>query len=428
ALFNRLIGRRTAIVEDRPGITRDRLYSPCEWNGVPFTVVDTGGMDPFDPDELRRQVHRQAARAVEEAAVLVLVVDLQEGLHPLDEEVAGILRRHRKPVIVAVNKAESERRQDEIYEFYRLGLGEPLPVSALHGLGTGDLLDRVVELLPPAGEEEIAEEVAVVLLGRPNVGKSSLLNRILGEERSIVHPAAGTTRDAVDTFLLHGGRRIRLVDTAGLRRRARVDESVEYYSSLRAVAALRRSHVALLVLDAGDGVVAQDKRVAGQIRQAGAASVILVNKWDLVKGTAAEKARWQEEFARTLASQLDFLAYSPVLYVSALSGEGTGEILEAALEVAGEHARQLDPALLNQVVQEAVALRPPPSFKGRTLSIRSVAQRGTRPPRLVFRVNDAGLVHFSYRRYLENQIRAAFGLVGTPLEMRFVGAARRKKG
>lgn len=422
ALFNRLTGRRTAIVQDTPGITRDRIYGLCEWSGHTFTVVDTGGIDPKDPDILRKQVHEQARVAVEEAALVLFLVDCRAGVHPLDEEVAEILRRQKAPVLLAANKADTLAAEASAYEFYSLGLGDPFPVSAIHGTSTGDLLDKILEMLPEMEAEEELDETSIVLVGRPNVGKSSMLNRLLGEERAIVHHEAGTTRDTVDTLIEYEGRPIRLVDTAGLRRKARVEEDIEYYSGVRAANALERADVALLVLDARDGVVAQDKRVAGEIHEAGKASVILVNKWDLLHEMAPRDRvqAWKQDFTKQLAADLDFLSYAPVLFVSALTGEGTHEILDAALESADEAVRRLPTPLLNQVVKEAMALRPPPGYKGEHLKVKYVSQRGVKPPTFTLKCNSPKLVHFSYRRYLENQLREAFGFVGTPIELKFV--------
>ncbi|MBI3925260.1 MAG: ribosome biogenesis GTPase Der [Armatimonadetes bacterium] len=421
ALFNRLVGRRQAIVSDRPGVTRDRIYAPCEWAGSHFVLVDTGGMDPDDPDVLRRQVFQQAEAALEEADLLLFVVDGQTGIHPLDEDVAEILRARSKPVVLVVNKAENPEIESDSYEFYRLGVGDPIAVSAIHGSNTGDLMDLVVERIGGSIEEDEQEEARITLLGRPNVGKSSLLNRILGQERSLVHPEAGTTRDTVDTLLDFDGRPIRLVDTAGIRRKGKVSDEVEYFSSVRALSALRRAQVGILVLDAQDGVVSQDKRVAGEILEAGLATVVLVNKWDLVArmGSPAQLQRWRKDFAAILAEQLDFVSWAPVLYVSAKSGERTEEILPACLEVLGEWSRRVDTPVLNRLVQDAVAMRPPPSFKGQHLKVFYASQKKSRPPTFVLKVNSPKLVHFSYRRYLENQLREAFGFVGTPIKLVF---------
>ena len=430
ALFNRLTGQRKAIVQDTPGITRDRIYGNCEWNGRNFTVCDTGGLDPEDPDILRRDIRRQAEAAVEEADLVLFVVDVRAGIQPLDEEAAAILRQHHKPVLLVANKAETLEMEAQAVEFYALGMGDPYPVSAIHGISTGDLLDAILERLPAEVKPSDEQEVTVALVGRPNVGKSSTLNRLLGQERSIVHDKAGTTRDSVEASIDYGGRAMRLIDTAGLRRQAKIDESVEYYSSLRASQSLEKADVAILVIDARDGVVAQDKRVAGDIHESGKPSVIVVNKWDLVKELAGVSAtdeagrgkveEWKQGFVKKLGKDLEFMAYAPVIFASALTGENTEEILDAALDSYDESRRKVPTAVLNQVVKEAVALRPPPSYKGDRLKIKYVSQRPAPPPRFTFKCNSPDLVHFSYRRYLENQLREAFGFVGTPIELKFV--------
>ncbi len=422
-LFNRLVGKRTAIVQDCPGITRDRIYGLCEWSGHKFAVCDTGGIDPNSPDILRKQVFRQAQTAVEEADLVLFVVDIREGLHSLDEEVAAVLRRSNKPLLLVANKAETLDAELGLSEFYVLGLGDPYPVSAMHGTSTGDLCDKILELLPEVEVENEEPETSIVIVGRPNVGKSSTLNRLIGEERSIVHDEAGTTRDSVDIYLEVNGRRVRLVDTAGLRRKARVDEDVEFYSSRRASQSLERADVAIMVIDAHDGVVAQDKRVAGEIHESGKASIIVVNKWDLVvdmAGGTAQIEAWKKKFVKRLAEDLDFMAYAPVLFTSALTGEGTEEILQAALDSADESHRRVPTPVVNQVIKEAMALRPPPSYKGEHLKVKYVSQGGEAPPTFVFKCNDPKLVHFSYHRYLENQLREAFGFVGTPIILKFV--------
>jgi GTPase len=418
ALFNRLTGRRHSIVADIPGVTRDRIYGECEWNGRTLSIVDTGGIDPEDPDLLRQHVFAQARVALEEAAVILLVVDGQAGPHPLDFEIADLLRRSQKPTLLLVNKAESPKVEADRYEFYQLGLGDPLPVSALHGTFTGDILDQVVAELPPAAEPDSDEdELAVALVGRPNVGKSSLLNCLLGEERSLVHHEAGTTRDAVDTLFEYEGHRIRLVDTAGLRKRSKIEEDIEYYSSLRSLQALQRSQVGILVLDATEPVATQDQKIAGEIQKAGLASVIVVNKWDLLSGANQKVA--QDAYVRSIAAELDFLSYSPVIYTSAKTGSEVHDIMAATLDVAEQWRRRIDTSTLNLVVREAFALKPPPSYKGQQLKVLYVTQQKVCPPTIVLKVNSPKLVHFSYRRYLENQLRAAFGFVGSPLVLRF---------
>lgn len=418
-LFNRILGRRQAVVADRPGVTRDRIVAEAEWSGRKFLLIDTGGMDPYDNDELRQDVFRQAQIAIEEADVICLVCDVQEGVHPLDEEVAARLRQSDKPVVLVVNKAESPNSEMEKYAFYALGLDEPIAVSAIHGSNTGDFLDRVLELMPaPPENDDSDSEIAMALVGRPNVGKSSLLNRLTGQQRSLVHNQAGTTRDTVDSLVVDNGQAFRVLDTAGMRRKAKIDDEVEYYSSLRAASSLERAQVGVLVIDAVDGVTSQDKRVAGMITEAGLGVVVLVNKWDLI-GTAADTTQRREKFIQQLSADLDFMAYAPVLFLSAKTGEGCEEIFPTVEGVFEQWNRRVPTPLLNEVIQEAVALRPPPSYKGRVLKILYCSQRRAQPPTFLFKVNSTDLIHFSYERYLENQLRQAFGFVGTPLQIKF---------
>jgi len=420
ALFNRLVGGRPAIVEDQPGITRDRIYGQCQWSGREFTVVDTGGLDRANPDQLIRRVQQQTSVAIEEANLLLLVVDGGTGLHPLDQEAASILRRSKRPVLLVVNKVENTERSLGRFEFMELGLGEPHEISALHGLGIGDLLDRMLELLPEADQEPTGDAIPVAIVGRPNVGKSSLLNALIGEERSLVDSQAGTTRDVVDTALQHSAGNFLLLDTAGLRRKGKVEEKVEYYSNLRAMQAVHRCRVALLVLEGPNGVVAQDKRVAGIVNQAGKASIIVVNKWDLMEGhQQGSQVEWKNSYLKYLARDLEFIKYSPVRFVSALKGRGLDDLLETVDRVDREFSRRLDTSLLNRVLSEAFLLRPPPSYKGKVLKLYYASQRATCPPAVVLKVNSPRLVHFSYRRYLENVLRKAFGFEGTPLRLSF---------
>ena len=419
ALFNRILGRRQAVVADRPGVTRDRIVAQAEWSGRDFLLVDTGGMDPYDTDELRQEVFRQAQIAMDEADVICLIVDGQEGIHPLDEEVAARLRQTEKPVILVVNKAENPNVEMERYAFYALGLDEPIAISAIHGTNTGDFLDLVLEKLPPPIERDgDDEEIAVALVGRPNVGKSSLLNRITGTQRSLVHNKAGTTRDTVDSLVVEEGQPFRILDTAGMRRKAKIDDEVEFYSSLRAASSLERAHVGVLVIDAMDGVTSQDKRVAGLIEEAGLAVVVLVNKWDLI-GTSKDTVARREKFVQELGADLDFMSYAPVLFLSAKTGEGCEDILTTVEAVYEQWNRRVATPLLNEVVHEAVALRPPPSYKGRVLKVLYCSQRKNRPPTFLLKVNSTDLIHFSYERYLENQLRDAFGFVGTPIHLKF---------
>lgn len=422
ALFNRILGRRQAIVADRPGVTRDRIIAEAEWSGRDFLLIDTGGMDPYDTDELRQDVFRQAEAAMAEAHVICFVVDGQEGIHPLDEEVAARLRKTRMPVLLVVNKSESLKVEAEHYMFYALGLGDPIPISAMHGTNTGDFLDLVIGALPPKSDEgEREEEIAMALVGRPNVGKSSLLNRLAGTIRSVVHDQAGTTRDTIDSLVHEDGQAFRILDTAGMRRKAKVDDEVEYYSSLRATSSLERAQIGVLVIDAMDGVTQQDKRVAGLITDAGLGVVVLVNKWDLI-GTAADTTARREKFVQELSKDLDFMSYAPVLFLSALTAEGCEEILPTVAAVYEQWSKRIATPVLNEVLQEAVALRPPPSYKGRTLKVLYCSQRRNQPPTFLLKVNSDDLVHFSYERYLENQLRAAFGFVGTPVNLKFSGS------
>ena len=418
ALFNRLVGRRQSIVADMPGVTRDRIYADCDWSGRRFSLVDTGGMDPQDPDILRRQVFEQAQRAIEESAVLMMVVDSIAGPHPLDYDLAALLRVVQKPVILVVNKAESVQAEAERYQFYSLGLGDPIAISATHGTNTGDLLDLVISHLPAPAEGEDQEELSIALVGRPNVGKSSLVNCLLGEERSLVHHEAGTTRDSIDSVMEFDNRRVRLVDTAGLRRKSKVTDDIEFYSNLRAINALQRSQVGVLVLDATEKISAQDQRIAGEIQEGGLASLIVVNKWDLIPGKTPEaRKRAQQEFVTEISRQLDFLAFSPVLYVSAKTGYEVQDILAAAVDCYDQWSKRVETSTLNLVVREAVSINPPPSFKGKTLKVLYVSQQRSQPPTFIFKVNSTKLLHFSYKRYLENQLRKAFGFVGTPIVM-----------
>jgi GTP-binding protein len=418
ALFNRLVGRRQSIVADRPGVTRDRIYADCDWSGRRFQLVDTGGMDPQDEDILRRQVFEQARRAIDESTVLLMIVDGQNGPHPLDYDLAGLLRAIQRPVILVVNKSEAVQVEADRYQFYSLGLGDPVAVSAIHGTNTGDLLDLVIKFFPDERHEEPGEELAIALVGRPNVGKSSLVNCLLGEERSLVHHEAGTTRDTIDSVLEVDNRRIRLVDTAGLRRKSKVQDDVEFYSNLRAINALQRSHVGVLVLDATEKISAQDQRIAGEIQDSKLASVIVVNKWDLVPGKTPEaRKKAQQEFVKEVSTQLDFLAFSPVIYCSAKTGYEVQDIMQAAMDSHEQWSKRVDTSTLNIVVREAVAINPPPSYKGKTLKVLYVSQQRSQPPTFVFKVNSPKLLHFSYKRYLENQLRKAFGFVGTPVVM-----------
>ncbi len=422
ALFNRIARRRLAIVEDTPGVTRDRLYTEVEWSGRRFGLVDTGGYVPRPQDPLTEQVRWQAERAVEEADVVVLVVDAQTGRVPADHEVAEVLRRSGKPVVVAVNKVDSPGEGAAAAgEFFALGLGDPIPVSALHGLRVGELLDRVVAHLPAPTPEEVEEEpVRVSVVGRPNVGKSSLVNALVGSPRVVVDERPGTTRDAVDTYLRHRGRPFVLVDTAGLRRRARVTESLEFYSVRRAEQALERSHVAILVVDASEGVTDQDQRIAREVTDRGKALVVAANKWDLVKGPLAE------ERAKQLYHALRHVSFAPVLFVSAKTGRNVARLLDAAVRVDHAHALRVPTGPLNRAVEAAEAAHPAPAdARGRPLKIYYATQVSTRPPTVALFVNHPEVATEAYLRHLEARLRERFDFEGTPI--RFVLRARRPR-
>ncbi|MDR0381503.1 MAG: ribosome biogenesis GTPase Der [Oscillospiraceae bacterium] len=414
-LFNKLAGRRLSIVEDTPGVTRDRLYADCEWNGRFFSLVDTGGIEPRTDDAVLRFMRTQAEIAIHGADVIILMADLRVGVTDTDEAVAQMLLRARRPVLLAVNKADSTGPADAgLFEFYRLGLGDPYPVSALHGLGTGDLLDACVALFPAETPEEgEGERVRVAVIGKPNVGKSSLINRILGEERVIVSDRPGTTRDAVDSEFENEYGRYLLIDTAGMRKRARVNDNIEYYSVLRARMAVERSDVCLILIDAVEGVTEQDTKVAGLAHEAGRLSVVVVNKWDLVE----KDERTMDKKRREIKDRLAFMSYAPVVFISALTGRRVEKLFAQIQFVLAQGKMRIGTGQLNNVLADAQARVQPPSDKGRRLKVLYMTQAGILPPHFVVFVNDPRLFHFSYRRYLENQIRATFGLTGAPIRM-----------
>jgi len=418
-LFNRLVGQRLAIVGDMPGTTRDRLYASGEWRGATFTLIDTGGLQVGATDDLVAQVQAQARIAIAEADVIVFMTDVMEGVTAGDEEIVPILHRSRKPVILAANKADNQQLRLEAMEFYRLGLGEPLPISALHGTGTGDLLDKIVESLPAQVAEEEVKAIKVAIVGRPNVGKSSLLNAILGWERAIVHEEPGTTRDALDTLIEWGGEPVVLIDMAGIRRRGRIAPGVERYSVLRALRAIDRADVALLLIDAVEGVTDQDAHIASYILEEAKGVVIVVNKWDLI----VKDAHTVDWYTQHIRESLKFIPYAPLLFVSAKTKEGVDQVLEVALRVREERLRRIPTGELNRMVSEAVARHAPPSKAGKRLKLYYVTQAEVDPPTFVFFVNDKRLVHFSYERYLENRLREHYGFLGTPLRLSF-----RKRG
>ncbi len=414
-LFNKLTGKRLSIVEDTPGVTRDRLYAQAEWRGRTFDLVDTGGIEPGTDNQILSFMREQAEIAIAAATVIVFVCDIRTGMTAADQEVAGMLQRSRKPVVLAVNKMDSTGHTDpDMYEFYNLGLGDPMPVSAVHGHGTGDLLDACFEFFPPEdGEEEEDDVVKVAIIGKPNVGKSSLVNRILGQERVIVSDMAGTTRDAVDSYLENERGKYLIIDTAGMRKKSKVDDRVEKFSVLRATMAIERSDVCIIMIDAQEGVTEQDTKVAGLAHEAGKACVIVVNKWDAIEKDGKTMQRMEEDVRRDLS----YMTYAPVLFISALTGQRVDRLFDLIDNVVNQAAMRIPTGVLNQVLNDAQARVQPPTDKGKRLKIYYMTQIGVKPPHFVIFCNDAKLFHFSYQRYLENQIRATFGLTGTPVRI-----------
>lgn len=427
-LFNRIVGHPLAIVEDSPGTTRDRIYAEGEWIGTEFIVVDTGGLDLAATDNLTSQVRAQAQVAISEADVIVFLADAMDGITASDYEIADILRRTDKPVILAVNKADNNTLRLNAAEFYALGLGEPMPLSSLHGMGTGDLLDEVVQAITKLEqpEEPDVEIPKIAIVGRPNVGKSSLFNALLGQERAIVSPIPGTTRDALDTPMQWDGQEIMLIDTAGMRRRGSIAPGVEKYSVLRSLRAIERADVVLLLLDASEGVTEQDAHVASYILEAKKSVVVVMNKWDLVPKDTHTMA----EFTETIRRELRFLSFVPVLFISALTGQRVEQTIETALRIREERMQRISTTELNDLVREAVERHSPPSKWGKRLTFYYVTQPEVNPPVFVFFVNDVRLVHFGYQRYLENCIRERYPFEGTPLVLKFQGhdESEKKRG
>lgn len=412
-MFNKLIGERRSIVEDTPGVTRDRIYGEAEWRGRKFTLIDTGGIEPRADDKMLSLMREQAQIAIENATVIVFLCDIKTGMTAADQEVANMLLRSGKPIVLAVNKADSVGPTNpEIYEFYNLGLGEPIPVSAVHGHGTSDLLDACFEHFPKDDEnDEDPDAIKVAIIGKPNVGKSSLTNRILGEQRMIVSDVAGTTRDAIDSPFENKYGKYVFIDTAGMRKKAKVGESIEKYSVLRATMAIERSDVCLIMIDAQDGVTEQDTKVAGLAHNAGKACIIVVNKWDAVDKNEKTMDRFREEVRRDLA----YMTYAPIIFISAATGQRVDRLFELINYVSGQSTMRITTGMLNNVLADAQTRVQPPTDKGRRLKIYYMTQVGVKPPHFVAFCNDARLFHYSYQRYLENQIRGVFGLEGTPI-------------
>ena len=410
-LFNKIIGRRLSIVEDTPGVTRDRIYGESDWRGRKFTLIDTGGIEPRTDNQILAFMREQAQIAIDNATVIVFLCDVKTGMTASDQEVASMLRRCGKPVVLAVNKVDQGQSPD-IYEFYNLGLGDPIAVSAVHGHGTGDLLDACVGYFPP--EEEVEEDddaIKVAVIGKPNAGKSSLVNKILGEERVIVSNVAGTTRDAIDSRFTNEKGSFVFIDTAGMRKRSKVDEDIEKYSILRATMAIDRADVCLILIDATEGVTEQDTKVAGMAHEAGKASIIVVNKWDLVEKDDKTMARMTEDIRRDLA----YMTYAPILFISAKTGQRVEKLFDLIDYVANQSAFRVTTGMLNTVLADAQTRVQPPTDKGRRLKIYYMTQVGVKPPHFVVFCNDRRLFHFSYQRYLENCIRSTFSLEGTPI-------------
>lgn len=422
SLLNRLIQSRDAIVEGTPGVTRDRIYRDCSWNGRSFTLVDTGGILLYDSDNLRKMIRLQVEVAIEEADLILFMVDVKEGLHSLDNDVADLLRNTRKKVIVTANKADNLEVSIGTSEFFKLGWGEPAAISAIHGIGTGDLLDRIVEELPPEEDTPQEEEsINVSIIGRPNVGKSSILNSLIGQDRAIVTDKPGTTRDTVDSMLTWSGRKIVIVDTAGMRRKSKVDDSIEYYSATRALKAIKRSNVGLLVLDASEPAVMQDKRVGGILEEQGKGAVLVVNKWDLIDPDFCEgvKTPMMMEFEAKLCAEIDFYKHAPVVFTSAINKIGISSLMKRVVSVYSESIKKVDTSVVNRLLHDFFHLKPPPSYKGQNLKLYYAFQAGTAPPVFVLKVNSPKLLHFSYKRYLENQIRKTLGFAGNPIRLVF---------
>ena len=414
-LFNKLVGQRLSIVEDTPGVTRDRLYAEAEWLGRKFDLVDTGGIEPGTDSEILAFMRQQAEIAIQNATVIIFLCDIKTGLTASDQEVANMLLRSGKPVVLAVNKMDQVGHTNpDIYEFYNLGLGDPIAVSAVHGHGTGDLLDECFKYFPQEDQEEEDEDVIkVAIIGKPNVGKSSLVNRILGEQRVIVSDMAGTTRDAVDSYFENKKGKYLLIDTAGMRKKSKVDDPIEKFSVLRATMAIERADVCLIMIDANEGVTEQDTKVAGLAHEAGKACIIVVNKWDSIEKDDKTMDRMRQDVRRDLS----YMTYAPILFISALTGQRVNRLFDLINYVVDQASLRITTGMLNSVLADATARVQPPTDKGRRLKIYYMTQIGVKPPHFVCFCNDAKLFHFSYQRYLENQIRSTFGLEGTPVRL-----------
>lgn len=413
-LFNKLTGSRISIVDDTPGVTRDRIYGDCEWLGHKFLLIDTGGIEPYSDDVILKQMRAQAEIAIETADVIILVTDITTGILAADSEVASMLQKSGKPIVLCVNKCDSVGAvPPEFYEFYNLGLGDPFAVSSVHGHGTGDLLDEVIKYLPEENNssEEDDEIINVAVIGKPNVGKSSLVNKICGENRTIVSDIAGTTRDTTDTFVENSYGKFNIIDTAGIRKKSKVTDAIERFSVIRAKSAVDRANVCVIMIDAVEGFTEQDSKIAGIALEAGKACIVAVNKWDAVE----KDSDTMKEYKQKLSVDFSFMSYAPVLFISAKTGQRLDKLFELIAFVHSQNSMRISTGKLNEVLAEATARVQPPTDKGKRLKIYYMTQASTRPPAFVFFVNNAELFHFSYQRYLENQIREVFGLDGTPV-------------
>ena len=413
-LFNKIVGKRIAIVEDTPGVTRDRIYADAEWLNYRFTLIDTGGIEPESEDIIAKQMRRQAELAIETANVIIFIVDGRAGITAADEEVADMLRRCKKPIVLVVNKVDQPKFEESIYDFYSLGIGTPISISAEQGLGIGDMLDEVVAGFSTMDEDEEEHSIGIAVVGRPNVGKSSLVNALLGEERTIVSNVPGTTRDAIDSPFTYGGKDYTLIDTAGIRRKRSIeDETVERYSVIRSLAAIRRCDIALIVVDAERGLSEQDVRIAGYVHEEGKASVLVVNKWDTI-----EKDTYTvEKFKKEMLADLAFMSYVPMLFISAKTGQRVQKVMEMASFAYEQNSIRITTGKLNDIVNEAITMNDPPVNNGRRLRVYYSTQVSTCPPTFVIFVNEPDLMHFSYRRYLENYIRKSFSITATPIRL-----------
>ncbi|MCL2874360.1 MAG: ribosome biogenesis GTPase Der [Defluviitaleaceae bacterium] len=412
-LFNRLAGERISIVENTPGVTRDRIYADCDWLKHNFTLIDTGGLDPSSDDEIYKKMRTQAEIAIDTADVIMFVVDIKSGITDDDQNVANLLRKAKKPVILVVNKIDDMRKENfDIYEFYALALGDPIPISAGQALGLGDMLDVVVSHFKEDSGDDVEDDIIkVAVIGKPNVGKSSLINKILGEDRLIVSPVAGTTRDAIDTYFEKDAQKFMFIDTAGMRKRNKIKENIERYSIVRTIAAVERADVCILMISAEEGITEQDTKIAGIAHEAGKAAIIVVNKWDIIEKDDKTMRQYEKDIRNTLS----YMPYAPMLFISAETGQRVMKLFDNIIAVSENASRRVTTGLLNDVLLEATSMNQPPSDKGRPLRIYYMTQVSVRPPTFVLFVNDKELLHFSYKRYLENQLREAFGFSGTPI-------------